>query len=157
MTNLVLWAGAVLGVGLAILGVVIYRRGLVRHAASSGWTHAEATVIASSLEEHTSRDSDDNESTSYRPKVRYRYQAGGTEREGNRTFLCMRSDFSSKRDGQKWLAPFSPGATVPVWFDPANPDDAALELNKPSLVMAIVFVIIGLFLAAVLGYIAAVS
>ena len=87
---------------------------------------------------------------SYRARIGYRYLVEGVEHNGTRPFLCARVNFANERIGMKWLAGVPAGATVAVWYDPARPDDAALELNRPSLSLVIVLSAVGIGLA-VLG------
>ncbi|HEX4694497.1 DUF3592 domain-containing protein [Sphingomonas sp.] len=132
----------ILGVAVAVFGVIYYRRGSARFAAAGSWVQTQATIIASTITTHTQMVNDMLQ-TSYRAKVSYRYQAAGAEREGARPFLCARTDWNSEKEANAWLAANPAGATVPVWFDPANPTDSALVLNKPSLLAAIVLTTVG--------------
>ena len=131
-----------LGLALAVFGLVYYRRGSARFAAAKSWVETKGTIMSSAITTHT-QTANDMVSTSYRAQAAYRYQAAGAEREGKRVFLCARTDWNSEKQAQAWLAANPVGATVPVWFDPGNPADSALTLNKPSLVAAIVLTTVG--------------
>jgi hypothetical protein len=131
-----------IGLALAVFGVVYYRRGSARFAAAKSWVQTQGTIISSAITTHTQM-TNDMVSTSYRAQAAYRYRAAGAEREGSRVFLCARTDWNSEKQAQTWLAANPVGATVPVWFDPGNPTDSALTLNKPSLVAAIVLTTVG--------------
>lgn len=138
-----------LGAALAGYGFVAYRRGLARHAlATASWRQGDATIARSWIEEVVSTSTGSNgpmESTSYRARVAYRYRDGtGDDREGTNPFLCARVNFSSRKRAQAWLDGVPAGATVPVWYDPARPEDSALELNRPSLSLVIVLGAVGL-------------
>lgn len=136
------------GLALAGYGVVAYRRGLSRYAsASTGWRQGVATIDQSWLEEVVSR-SNEGDTTSYRARVAYRYPVDGAERHGTKPFLCARVNFRSYKAGQAWLAGVPAGASVPVWYDPARPDDATIDLNRPSLSLILVLGMVGLGLAA---------
>ena len=133
----------ILGIAVAGFGAIYYRRGSARFAAAQNCVQTEATSIASAITTHTQMVNDTLE-TRYRAQVHYRYQAAGGEREGKRPFLCARTDWNSEREANAWLDANRAGTTVPVWFDPANPTDSALVLNKPSLLAAIVLTTVGI-------------
>src|SRR3569623_1920709 len=133
----------VLGIAVAVFGVIYYRRCSARFSAAQNWVQTQATIIASAITTHTQIVNDTLE-TSYRAQVQYRYQAAGGEREGKRPFLCARTDWNSEMEANAWLDSNLAGSTVPVWFDPANPPDSALVLNKPSLLAAIVLTTVGI-------------
>lgn len=139
------------GVALAVFGVIYYRRGSARFAAARSWVQTQGTIMSSAITTHTQM-ANDMVTTSYRAQAAYRYQAAGAEREGKRVFLCARTDWNSDKQAQAWLAANPVGATVPVWFDPGNPTDSALTLNKPSLVAAIVLTTVGVAAAILALY-----
>jgi hypothetical protein len=132
----------IIGIALTVFGIIFYRRGSARYAAAARWIETQATIIASTFGEHRQLSSDVSTS-SYRAEATYRYQAAGAEREGHRVWLCARTDWNSDKPARVWLAANPAGATVPVWYDPANPTDSALERNKPSLATAIILSTIG--------------
>ena len=142
----------IVGIAMSVFGIWWYRRGRARYAAASaGWTRSEATIDASRIQVGEQM-ANDFTTTTYRPIAAYRYQAGGAERSGNRVFLCARTDWNSEKEANGWLAANPAGARVPVWFDPARPDEAALVLNMPSLLAAIVMTGVGVFLLVIGGY-----
>ena len=96
--------------------------------AVSSWRRGEATIDRSWLERMETSTSDGS-TISYRARVAYRYLVDGIERNGTRPFLCARVNFASELNGRKWLAGVPAGAMVPVWYDPSQIDDSALELN----------------------------
>jgi len=144
----------VAGIAMAIFGVWWYRRGRARYAlASASWAKGDALIDASRIQVAEQIVNDGTQIT-YRPIIAYRYQAGGAQRTGSRVFLCARTDWTGEKEADAWLAAHPAGATVPVWFDPARPDDAALVLNKPSLFAAIMMTGVGVFLLVMGGYLA---
>ena len=44
------------------------------------------------------------------------------------------------------------GATVPVWYDPARPEDSALELNKPTIALIAILGLVGVGMVAMAVY-----
>ena len=134
-----------LGGGMMAFGIIFHRRGSARFAAARSWLTTEALVKAARIDAQTQH-ANNMTTTSYRPIAHYSYQAGGAEREGSRVFLVARANWNSKREAEAWLAACPPGSIVPIWYDPANPNDSAMIRNKPSLVMAIVLGGVGVFL-----------
>ena len=144
----------VAGIAMGVFGIWWYRRGRARYAlATANWMKGGATIEESRLQIGEQVVNDTTQVT-YRPIIAYRYQAGGAERTGSRVFLCARTDWTGEKEANAWLAAHPAGATVPVWFDPAQPGDAALVLNKPSLVAAMMMIGVGVFLIAMGGYLA---
>ncbi|MES2098117.1 MAG: DUF3592 domain-containing protein [Pseudomonadota bacterium] len=133
----------IIGIALAVFGVVFYRRGSARYTAAASWVQTQATIVASTFIENR-QITGGNETSGYRAQATYRYQAAGAEHEGHRVWLCARTDWNSDKPARVWLAANPAGATVPVWYDPANPTDSALERNKPSLATAIILSTIGI-------------
>lgn len=134
-----------LGGGMVVFGFIFHRRGNARFAAAGRWMRTDGLVKMARVDTHNYM-ANGTMQTSYRAQALYTYQAGGTQREGTRVFLVARSDWTTRSPGEAWLATCPAGATVPVWYDPANPADSAMILNKPSLVMAIVLCGVGAFL-----------
>jgi hypothetical protein len=119
------------GLGMAGFGFWYIGRGNRRYAdATTRWMRGEATILASEAPYVRA-----GKGGGWNPRVSYRYVANGSERQGSRPYLVMRNYLSSKRAAEGWLAQNPAGATVPVWYDPDRPEDATIELNKPSLMM----------------------
>ena len=133
------------GVGLMVFGIIFYRRGTARFGAAKAWAPGQALIKVARLDSHTQM-VNNMVQTTYRPYALYGYHAGGADREGTRVFLVARPDWNSEKEAKAWLAACPTGAQVPLWFDPANPEDSALILNKPSLFAAIMLTGTGAFL-----------
>src|SRR5688572_22699629 len=67
---------------------------------------------------------------SMRPVVRYRYKVGKTELEGWR--VSYRSFGTSEAAMKKYVAPYKPGATVKVCYDPTDPRESVLDNTSPT-------------------------
>lgn len=139
----------VLGLAVIAFAAIWYNRGAARHrAATQLWTRGDATIEASSYRQ-TVQQTAQGTIYSYQPVIRYRYGAAA-EREGTRPFLNARQNLGSEKKAQAWVARYPAGAKVPVWWDPADPSDSALELNPPARVAAMVLIAAGVF-ALVMG------
>jgi hypothetical protein len=118
--------------------------------ASRRWTATTATIVTSGVRvEGTGR------RISFLPAVTYQYQAGGQPRTGTRLgFVSWGFHRWGRDEAEKALRPYPPGATVPVYVDPARPDEATLEQRRPRgqvggcLIMA-VLVGVGVGLVAI--------
>ena len=142
----------VAGLALAAYGIIAYRRGLARYKlATSSWRQGLATIDQSWLEQMETS-TNDGSTISYRARVAYRYLVDGIEHEGTRPFLCPRVNFASELNGRKWLFGVPAGAQVAVWYDPSRVEDAALELNRPSLSLILILSAVGIGLSALGGF-----
>lgn len=116
-------------VPVAILGGVgyfIYRRSQqasTARQAAQVWPQTTGTVLFSTIQIRRQA-----RSRSEVPVVSYQYQVGGQLYQGQR--IRAGDQFASIRvsgDAQKTIARYPAGATVVVFYNPANPAEAALE------------------------------
>ncbi|ODP38840.1 DUF3592 domain-containing protein [Sphingomonas turrisvirgatae] len=133
-----------LGIPIAWFGIHRYRKQGRRFAsARAHWKRTDAEVIDAQLVDRESTDSDGDSTTWYEPKLRYRYAVAGQVFEGDRTALCTALRFSLFPPAQQWLLAHPPGTVIDLWYDPAQPQDSAPLLDKPSLFAAAALVIVG--------------
>ncbi|SNS43397.1 Protein of unknown function [Sphingomonas laterariae] len=141
-------------VGLLIAGSAggVYGYGLYRYAvAESAWEETDGRILASEYSEHVSEDTDGSSSTSYRAHVRYLYAVGGREYRGRAIWLYYHIPIDDRFDAQDLVEAFAAGRTVPVYYDPADPGDAVLIVEPPSLwwlagvAFGLPFLLVGLF------------
>mgnify|MGYP001029728954 CR=1 FL=1 len=125
--------------GLALLfhGGRRFLRDRRQAAAAGGWVKGEAEIVSASLDIKESMSADRERLTIFRPLVRYRYAASGGEHIGARVWL-NRETFGDEDAARRWLAAHRAGGRVAVHYDPAQPDVAALVIDRPSAVVAIV-------------------
>lgn len=112
----------------------------------------QARILAAHYEEKVVQGAE-SESYYYMPRVRYAFAAAGGEHEGARPFL-IRKHWSSEGPAKAWAAAHGQGATVPVWFDPADPSQSALVLDKPRSFMPAFVMAIGVCVAVFGAYMA---
>jgi len=117
-----LWA--VIGLMVMIAGAVEY----VRVRAVAGWTPVEGVVEAVSIERVDRR----GRGPFFVPSVRvaYTYTIDGRAYTGDRVALQQQPIAPDSDDGRRLLA-LAPGASVPVYVNPAAPAEAVL-LREPS-------------------------
>ena len=141
---------------LLIIGAVLlikFVRDIMMGQKSRSWPVASGTVIQSTMETYHDTDEDGSTSTTHGVKVHYKYAVGGQEYESwRRTFSEVRT--SSMRRTQEILARYPQGASVDVYYDPADPSSAVLETGVGSssyIFMALAIVLILAGLAGILG------
>lgn len=140
-----------MGIGLALLGAALagwgalhHRKQGHRHAdASARWHKTAGTVLDSRIVERSRSDNNDNDYTSYEPRLRYSYAIGTAAHEGERFNLCRPLSFADAARADQWLTLHAPGTAIDVWYDPASPADAACVIDKPSLFGAILTIAAG--------------
>jgi hypothetical protein len=139
---------AVFGIGLMLLAWRSYstKKGAADTAAST-WRSADARLTACEVSESLERDSENDLVTVLRPAPRYAFAVNGREYEGARAYL-VREQFDSPKQANAWAAAYPAGGAAKVWYDPADPAQCALEIDKPSLTGAVFTMAIGaVFLA----------
>lgn len=136
---------AIAGLALIFFGVRRFLRDRRLAAAAGGWTAVEAEIVSASLDIKESTGADQERLTLYRPVIRYRYAAGGSERIGSRVWLNCET-FPDENAAQRWLSAHPAGGRVVVHFDPAQPDVATLVVDRPSIVVAAVLAGLGAIL-----------
>ena len=94
--------------------------------ASLDWPTVSAKIVASEIEDVTAQaPGRPARSPLYRIAVGYEYRIGETELRGER-FEVIRTIFSSIAEARAVLEPYSVGATVDAFVDPADPTRAVL-------------------------------
>jgi hypothetical protein len=146
----------IFGIGMIALGALFVAFAWRRHrakvaeceAAARSWQSVEGTIREVSIRERIDRDSEGDESVTYVPQVAYGYRVAAREYEGSRAWLA-RDAFSNKREADAWASARPAGSTAKVWYDPADPAQCALEIDRPSIVTFLVFALVGLIFAGV--------
>lgn len=147
--------------GLLIGGIVIILFGAIfiivsivmrkKAQAAQTWPVAPGQILFSTIETHTSSDSDGDSSTHYEPKVEYSYAVMGSPMKGTRiSFGAMGSDFKA---AQKTTTRYPVGASVSVHYNPEKPAESVLETTARGgtvfMVVGIVIAVVGIILIVV--------
>jgi hypothetical protein len=144
-------------VGLILAGLLwcagfawAHFRAVNKAKAAESWPTAMGKVVSCEVIVEESTDREGGTSTWYNPAVTYAYSAGGQQRTSSRLrFGNYRA--ASRKKAEACLAPYTPGGSVPVRYNPEKPEECVLETKKPGpiyLVMAgfgLLFVAMGLF------------
>jgi hypothetical protein len=133
ITGLILLAVAAL-----LIGIGWFSRQKVK--ASQAWPSAPGRVTGSGVEESSGSEG----GTVYRAAVHYAYTVGGQEYQNNRRVFGDSVSSSNRGAAERTAARFVPGSSVPVYYNPANPQDAVLE--RTSGVAGLMFGLGALFL-----------
>lgn len=109
-------------VGAAVADFYLIGRVLTEHA-SSNWPSVSGTIATSTAAPFRNKSS-----RRYRLAVTYTYEAAGETRTG-RVIAVGESRGPSFRSEAQALRQYPVGATVPVYYDPASPGNAALVVG----------------------------
>jgi len=148
----------ILGAVFALVGlpfVWIARRSLARARAATGWPRAPGVVISSQVEtwKQKRRDEDgyDYDYTAYVPVVHYTYTVGGQVLEGKRIARAVDHFSTDRTTARRYVDAYPPQKEIQVFYDPADPKDAFLEVTRPTgAVILMVFGCVWLAIGALL-------
>ena len=125
-----------IGGGVLVYAGISISRGSKRKA----WTHTMGEVIASEIRKD---DQHDGTGTHYFPMVHYRYSVNLVEYESD---VISRSEapfaIGSDKYAKAMINKYQQNKKVNVYYDPDNPQEAALEINTSTG---------GIFLMIILG------
>ncbi len=120
---------ATIAMGLA--GVVQFFKLRRLKSASARWPTVNGTITKSDVVEEVREDHDDNRSQRqelrYRPAVQFSYRVGGQDYSSGTRKWGWSEIYMDREEPQKIVAKYPKGASVPVHYDPANPENAVLE------------------------------
>jgi hypothetical protein len=133
----------VLGSGVALLGlafIIWIAVAKQRHYGTPNWPHVQGEVTASRVVPF-SRETAHGRDHTYTTLLEYHYMVGGLPYSSkNRDFLPDAA--STTRDllkATRVVSRYPEGSSVRVYYNPANPKQAALEVPKPVAHNAVLF------------------
>ncbi len=152
------WMKAVfIGLGLLIAGGLgwLYVHGQMRASAAEHWPIADGIVIATDLDRDESTSTSGSSSgrrtttsVSWFPVVIFRYGVAGHSYRSKNLYLNDVPGFSNEAEGRAFLADYPVGRHLRVFYDPDDPADSAVIIQRPTWLI-LVFMGIGLVLLAV--------
>lgn len=96
--------------------------------ALGNWIRAEGRVLEARIEESSASGPDGAAERWYDPQIVYEYEAAGATRRG--TGLALQPvSFRSRKKAEQYLDARPVGSTVPVYFDPRDPEQSVLAAN----------------------------
>jgi hypothetical protein len=128
--------------GIILLAYIVKMRE-VRRAAR--WPSTTGTVTASKVGSRKETDMDGKSSYVNEPQVTYEYEVNGVSYQASRISLAERI---AGADVQATLSRYPAGKSVPVYYDPDDPEQAVLERAVPPTVGKGVGLLILLILGA---------
>ena len=124
----------IMGIGVAALAVRAWR-GQRRANAARTWPQTAGRVIESGVQERTFRMRRRTSVASYRdqkfyaPRVIYEYEVDGRRYQHNRLQMGDLITSSDYADAEKSAARYAVGSAVTVYYDPADPAGATLDIG----------------------------
>jgi hypothetical protein len=128
------------------LVLLYYARSVSAKAQQSlSWPQAEGAISHSAVLQRMQQSSDSTNAATYKADVTYRYKVQGRDYSSERISLA---DFSSSTGRAQGIVDRYPdGATVTVYYNPANPSHAVLERGSTTGI-GVLYLIGGIFAAA---------
>lgn len=154
-----------IGVVLSFVGVAAAVNGVIqgrRRSAAARWPSVPGKILASEvkveMKQWSGAEGGTETQTTFTPRVRYAYDAGGQRRESERIFAAVGTVDVKEAPARALVARYPAGADVRVLVDPADPATAALEAGAQGTVgglyvFAAVFMVLGVVVAgAAMGH-----
>lgn len=142
---------AFIGIGAALIFYSLRSR--KKAEASQAWPSTNGQITESRVAHSTSTDSEGDRSDSYSPSVRYSYQVMGQTYTGKNIGFGAQTSYNRPAKAEAALEQYPAGGVVTVYYNPEDPSDAVLARQAGganlTLVIGIVFLVIGLSLACV--------
>jgi len=132
-----------IGLAFLLFGLLVLTDttlGLHRGNASASWPTTLGTVLSSQVRKSWSP----RGGWSYEPQVTYEYTVDGGPPLRGTTIRFGATDYSVERDTHQVIARYPVGATVPVHYDPHNPQHTTLEPSVRHRARVIIGAIAGL-------------
>lgn len=141
---------------VALVLLVIGLRGRRLAAASQSWPTTTGKVLAAEVQARRSR-SGSGHTTSYYPVIFYEYQVAGQVYRSNVLQLGGEVGGGASRAQQKVMA-YPAGSSVQVYYNPDNPQQAALERGSTrSNILIGVALLIVVILAVTVAFTAGIT
>ena len=119
--------GAVFGL-VALLLIGIGWLGQRKAASSRSWPSVPGRVMTAEVETSAGGEG----GTVYRTLITYSYMVGGQQYQSNRRAFADTVSSGNRGSAERGAAQYPPGSAVPVYYNPANPQDAVLERRAAS-------------------------
>lgn len=108
--------------------------GTIERIHSSDWPNVDGEVQSVVVENTFTKDGE-----KHIGRVRYTYVVDDQVHEGDRIRLSSSPKRGTKKEAQADVSQYRPGIKVVVYYDPADPNQAALEKGLPGWLMALLF------------------
>ena len=118
------------GMAMVIGGGALFAKNYARTVATGNWPRAQARVTESRVE--TLHRQEVGNAGDFMPHVRYDYVVRGRTFRGDTLWLDEHRSFSSANVAARELAFLEAGTEVEVIYNPQDPREAALMVDKPT-------------------------
>lgn len=118
------------GVALMAWGGIVLVRNQLRGAEVHGWPRAEGRITLSRVD--TLHATEVGNAGDFYPHVRYDYVVNGRTFHGETLYLDEHRSFGSANVAARELVFLEVGAQAEVLYNPQNPQEAALIVDKPT-------------------------
>ena len=118
------------GVAMIAGGAFFFTRNYLRTVETRSWPHAQARITESRVE--TLHQQEVGNSGDFMPHVRYDYVVQGRTFHGDTLWLDERRSFGSANVAARELAFLETGTEAEVLYNPRDPHEAALMVDKPT-------------------------
>ena len=130
------------GVALMAWGAVVLVRNQLRGAEVHGWPRAQGRITLSQVD--TLHATEVGNAGDFYPHVRYDYVVNGRTFHGETLYLDEHRSFGSANVAARELVFLEVGAQAEVLYNPRNPQEAALIVDKPTWRYFFIFLFGGL-------------
>lgn len=135
-------AALLLGAVLMVWGAVTLVRNHLRSAEVHGWPRAQARITDSRVD--ILHRTEVGNAGDFLPHVRYDYVVNGRTYHGDTLYLDERRSFDSTNVAARELVFLETGTETEVMYNPADPREAALIVDKPTWRYFFLFLLGGL-------------
>lgn len=131
---------------LGVIFVIVALRARQKAKTSQSWPAAQGSIESATLREHSNADPEGSSFTYYEPIIQYRYMVMGQQYSGQK--VGYGASKVGRSQAQKIIDRYTPGASVQVYYNPQNPQEAVLETqasgSKIFLIVGVIFVVVTL-------------
>ena len=110
--------------GVAWLAFTV--KGIQSAQESESWLSAEGMIETTWVDEDRRTDADGDWEDYYEPHLRYSYSVDGAKFSSEKVDFGNQPSYSNRSKANSYLADYSSGAEVEVFYDPAAPGEAVL-------------------------------
>lgn len=135
-----------------VIAVIATGYGLLKLKSSGEWESVDGVILESSIEKiirSSQMRAGGDRAIDYKVNLRYRYSVNGQELTGDNVVAGVPNIAGSKIVAEDMLSQYPAGKTVPVFYNPDNPADAALITGKSIPIAG--FVLFGVILVVGAG------
>jgi hypothetical protein len=105
---------------------------------SLNWPETKGTVTESAVKKDYDTDAEGFTTTTYVPEINYQYEVNNVTFTNQRISFGGTTSYSSQKKAEQALSQYPLNATVPVFYNPDNPDDSVLVKGTKGTMLLII-------------------